>query len=90
MHMSYTTQVGLGSKRHDLSPVHTPLSNGIRFMGIYAEYVFMLNMISISHLGNEMYGRFYCCFQSNCPSFMAGSYSEHRYLCSEPVKTFQF
>ena len=34
-HMSYTTQVGLGSKRHDPSPVHAPLSNGIQFMGIY-------------------------------------------------------
>ena len=37
-HVSYTTQVGLGSKRHDPSPVHAPLSNGIQFMGIYTEY----------------------------------------------------
>ena len=52
-HVSYTTQFGLGSKRHDLSPVHAPLSNG------YNLWVFTLNMISISHLGNKMYGRFY-------------------------------
>ena len=37
-HVSYTTQVGLGSKMHDPSPVHASLSNGIQFMGIYAEY----------------------------------------------------
>ena len=37
-HLSYTTQVGLGSKRHDPSLVHVPLSNGIQFMGIYTEY----------------------------------------------------
>ena len=54
-HVSYTTQVGLGSKRHHPSPVHAPLSNGIQFMGIYAEYD---QHISIFFLATKMYGRF--------------------------------
>ena len=79
-HVSYTTQVGLGSKRHDPSPVHAPLSNGIQFMGIYTEYD-QHNYLAIAM--KIMYRRFHCCFQGNRPSLMAGS-------CSEPVKAFQF
>ena len=77
-HVSYTTQVGLGSKRHDPSPVHAPLSNGIQFMGIYAEYdqhisPWQQNIRKISLLFPG---------QGNRPSLMAGS-------CSEPVKSFR-